>query len=60
MTVIRHLRSTAPEVLKRVLVVTGSSQSVISTFRDEVAGVVRKPFETPELLTAIRNVTQGQ
>jgi DNA-binding response OmpR family regulator len=59
MTVIRHLRSKAPELLKRVLVVTGSPKSVVGTVRNEVAGVVQKPFEASELIGAIQNVTRS-
>ena len=59
MTVIRELRDKKPEMLERALVLSASSQSVIGTVKDEVAGVVKKPFEPPELLSAVRRVRES-
>ena len=59
MTVIRELREKKPEMLERALVLSASSQSVIGSVKDEVAGVVKKPFETPELLGAVRRVRES-
>ena len=55
-TVIRHLESKDPAKLKRVLVLTASPESVIAKVRDSVSGVVQKPFDTDELLGAVRRV----
>lgn len=55
-TVIRHLESKDPAKLKRVLVLTASPESVIANVRDSVSGVVQKPFDTDELLGAVRRV----
>ena len=59
MTVIRELRDKKPEMLERALVLSASSQSVIGTVKHEVAGVVKKPFEPPELLSAVRRVRES-
>jgi len=56
MTVIRELREKKPELLARTLVISASTASIIGTVSDEVAGVVKKPFEAPELLGAVRRV----
>jgi len=58
MTVIRHLRTNKPDLLHRVLVLTGSPQSVIGKVKSEVAGVVQKPFEAPELVGAVRRISE--
>lgn len=55
-TVIRHLQSKNPAKLQRVLVLTASPESVVGTVRNSVAGVVQKPFETGELLSAVRRI----
>jgi DNA-binding response OmpR family regulator len=56
MTVIRELRNKKPELLERALVLSASTQSVIGVVEDEVAGVVRKPFDAPELIDAVHRV----
>jgi DNA-binding response OmpR family regulator len=56
MTVIRELRNKKPELLERALVLSASTQSVIGVVEDEVAGVVRKPFDAPELIDAVQRV----
>lgn len=56
MTVIRELRDKKPELLTRALVLSASSQSVIGTVRNQVAGVVTKPFKSPELIGAIQRI----
>ena len=56
MTVIRELQKKKPEMLQRALVLSASTQSVIGTVEAEVAGVVRKPFETLDLISAVQRV----
>ena len=56
MTVIRELRKKKPEMLERALVLSASPQSVIGVVKDHVAGVVKKPFEAPELIGAVHRV----
>ena len=56
LTVLRHLRAAKPELMKRVLLVTASPDSILKGVSGEVFGVVRKPFEAAELTDAIRKV----
>lgn len=56
MTVIRHLRKTKPELLRRTVLVTGSPDSLLRSVSGDVFGVVRKPFEAKELLATIARV----
>jgi two-component system response regulator GlrR len=58
LTVIRHLRANSPNLLKRVLLLTGSTDAVILSASEGVAGVVQKPFEAPELVDAVERVTE--
>jgi DNA-binding response OmpR family regulator len=60
MTVIRELREKKPELLTRSLVLSASSQSVIGTVRNQVAGVVTKPFKSPELIGAIQRIRDSK
>jgi DNA-binding response OmpR family regulator len=60
MTVIRELRDKKPELLTRSLVLSASSQGVISTVRNQVAGVVTKPFKSPELIGAIQRIRDSK
>ena len=57
-TVVRHLESRNATKLQRVLLLTGSAESVIDTIRDSVAGVVQKPFEAEQLTSAVRALAQ--
>jgi len=56
MTVIRELQGKNPRLLGRTLVISASSQSVIGSIANEVAGVVKKPFDAKELLGAVNRV----
>jgi DNA-binding response OmpR family regulator len=56
MTVIRHLRESNPELLRRVVLVTGSPDSLLKSVSHDVFGVVRKPFEPAELMATINRV----
>lgn len=49
MTVIKHLRTANAAMLKRVILVTGSPDSVLKSIAKDVFAIVRKPFETKEL-----------
>jgi two-component system response regulator GlrR len=57
-TVIRHLRETAPELLRRVIVVTGAPDTVTRAVAGEVAAVVRKPFDGHELVENVDRVAK--
>ncbi len=56
LTVLRHLRSAKPEMMKRVVLVTASPDSILKGVSGDVFGVVRKPFEADELTAVIRKV----
>lgn len=55
-TVVRHLRETRPELLRRVILVTGSPDSVLKSLAGDVFAVVHKPFEAAELLDAVARI----
>ena len=55
-TVIRHLQSKAPHMLRNAIVLTGSSESVIDTIKNQVAAVVQKPFEASHLVDVVRRI----
>jgi CheY-like chemotaxis protein len=56
MTVIRHLKEQKPELLNRILLVTGSPESILKSVIDDVFGVVYKPFEAGQLLDAVKKL----
>jgi CheY-like chemotaxis protein len=58
MTVIRHLRESAPERLRNVVVLTASPNSVTANIREEVFAIVQKPFESEHLIDTIRRAAQ--
>jgi DNA-binding response OmpR family regulator len=60
MTVIRHLKKTKPELLRRVLLVTASPETLLRTVAPDVAAVVQKPFEPAELVAAVERVVTPQ
>ena len=55
-TVIRHLTANNPTLLDRALLVTASPESVLAPLAKQVAGVVKKPFDSAELLGAVKRV----
>lgn len=54
MTVLGHLREHDPRMLKRVVLVTASPDSVLMNVSKEVGAVVKKPVDADELIAAIR------
>ena len=56
-TVIKHLQANNPTLLDRALLVTASPEAVLGPLTKEVAGVVRKPFDSEELLGAVKRVS---
>ena len=60
MTVIKHLRTAKPELMRRVVLVTASPDSILRSVEGDIHGVVRKPFEPEELLAAVRQVVGGK
>jgi CheY-like chemotaxis protein len=59
MTVIRHLRTTNPPMLKRSILLTASPDSLIEALSGEVSTVVQKPFEPQQLIDAVRLMSQS-
>ena len=57
MTVIRHLREQAPGTLKRVVLITGAPDGVIGPLRNEIFGVVRKPFQHDAIVKMVGDAT---
>lgn len=60
LTVIKHLKQHKPELLKRVLLVTASPDSVLRSVSGDVREVVHKPFEAQELLQAVERVLSAR
>jgi CheY-like chemotaxis protein len=52
-TVIRHLQEANPPLLKRVLLLTASPESVLRGVKDDIFGVMHKPFESSELIDTV-------
>jgi DNA-binding response OmpR family regulator len=57
MTVIRHLRTKNPPMLKRSILLTASPDSLIDALSGEVSTVVQKPFEPQRLIDAVRRMS---
>jgi len=55
-TVIRYLKKSNPKMLRRVILVTASPESVLRSVAGDAAAVVHKPFEAEELLATIERV----
>lgn len=53
LTVIRDLRESQPALLKRVVLVTASPDSVLRAVEGDIFGIVRKPFVAAELIDTI-------
>jgi DNA-binding response OmpR family regulator len=56
-TVIKHLRAQRPALLRRVVVITSTSESVLRAIGADVPAIVKKPFVADELLAAVAKVT---
>lgn len=55
-TVIQHLKQTNAALLTRVVLLTGSPESVLQTVKSDIFGIVHKPFDAQELLDTVRRV----
>jgi CheY-like chemotaxis protein len=55
-TVIRHLKELKPALLRRVILLTASPESVLRAVEGDIFGIVHKPFEADELLEAVAKV----
>jgi two-component system OmpR family response regulator len=58
-TVVNHLRETNPALLDRVLLLTSTPDSVLKNLQRGVAGIVRKPFKSEELVAAVTKVAKS-
>jgi CheY-like chemotaxis protein len=59
-TVIRHLRESNPSLLKRVVLLTASPESVLRGVAKDIFGIVHKPFDPANLVeTVARVITTG-
>ena len=58
-TVIRHLRESNPPLLKRVVLLTASPESILRGVAKDIFGIVHKPFEAGSLVaTVARTIKQ--
>src|SRR5688500_9955126 len=58
-TVIRHLRDANPSLLKRVVLLTASPDSVLRGVEKDIFAIVHKPFEAQNLVETIaRTIAQ--
>ena len=58
-TVIKHLRQSDPPMLKRVVLLTASPDSVLRGVEKDIFGIVHKPFEAANLIETIaRSIAQ--
>ncbi len=55
-TVIQHLKKVNPQLLKRVILVTASPESVLKSIAGDAAAVVHKPFEAEQLIAKVNRV----
>lgn len=56
-TVIRSLRENRPDLVKRVVILSGSPDSILKSIDPDVFAVVRKPFEAATLMETVRRLT---
>ncbi len=55
-TVIRSLREARPELLKRVVLLTASPASILREVKNDIFGIVHKPFEPAELIETVARI----
>ena len=60
MTVLRHLRENKPELLKSVILLTGTPKSVLKNVSSEVFAVVTKPFDPDQLVATVRSLSPSK
>ena len=58
-TVIKHLKKENPELLRRVILVTASPESVLKSIAGDAAAVVHKPFEAEDLVATVKRVASN-
>ena len=55
-TVMRRLRESEPETLRRVVLLTAAPAAVVATYAHEVGAIVQKPFTPDELIATIERI----
>lgn len=55
-TVMRHLEKAKPALLRRVILVTASPESLLKSVAGSAAAVVHKPFTPEQLVKTVRRV----
>lgn len=61
LTVVKELRQSDPAILKRTIVISGtSSRSIIDGIREEIFDFVGKPFEPEELAAVVRRCIEQE
>lgn len=60
LTVMRHLKKANPQLLRRVILVTASPESVLKSVASDAAAVVHKPFEAKQLVATVNRVLSQQ
>ena len=55
-TVIRHLQENDPALLKRVLLLTASPESVLRGVKKDIFGIVHKPFDAANLVETVQRM----
>ncbi len=53
MTVVQHLRRHRPELLQRVILLTGTTDTVLKSIAKDVFAVVKKPFDAKDLIVTV-------
>jgi DNA-binding response OmpR family regulator len=60
LTVMKHLKEHNAEMLRRVILVTASPESILKAAARDAAAVVQKPFAPEELLATVERVLTAQ
>lgn len=55
-TVMRHLEKANPSLLRRVILVTASPESLLKSVASDAAAVVHKPFDPQQLIATVNRV----
>ncbi len=58
MTVMKHLRESQPDLLKRVIVMTAAPESVVRSAAHDVFTVIKKPFDHDELTRTVAKLNR--
>lgn len=55
-TVMRHLEKANPKLLRRVVLVTASPESLLKSVASDAAAVVHKPFDPQQLVETVNRI----